>query len=231
MLVRASCINQGESGAAEDRFVNVMYFYNSDLSTLTQIASRLITRIGSFYGQFAPYLSNFLVNTLEVRFYNMADAPPRVPEIRTSTQLYGNPATNVLPDELSIVATLLPDPPITRRRRGRLYIGPLCADALLFTTTGPALVATPPMTAIANACTQMVADNDQAVWVVHSQTYGGHADITGGFVDNAFDIQRRRGVDATGRTQWGSAGGLRSSAEAGEPQFVPHRRQAYIPPA
>jgi len=39
-------------------------------------------------------------------------------------------------------------------------------------------------------------------WVVYSPTNGNTVNVDNGWVDNAFDTQRRRGLAVTARTNW-----------------------------
>jgi hypothetical protein len=50
----------------------------------------------------------------------------------------------------------------------------------------------------------LVAANgsDDLDWVVYSPTSAETYEVAGGFIDTAFDIQRRRGSAAASRTNW-----------------------------
>ena len=96
------------------------------------------------------------------------------------------------------------------RRRGRIYLGPLAAVAADSSTGRPN---TSFVTAIKNAAAAYLASvttDGTFTWVVHSHTTGaspGTYDETGnsvtvnqGWVDNAWDTQRRRGMAPTTRS-------------------------------
>lgn len=89
------------------------------------------------------------------------------------------------------------------RRRGRVYLGPLNTTVLNVTGDYPA-----PSSAFVN---QVVWASDQlaaasaalgAPWAVWSRAQAGAYGIDAGWVDNEFDTQRRRGVEATSRSTW-----------------------------
>jgi len=143
---------------------------------------------------------------MTVRYYDQADPTPQVPlrisEIGDVTTTSGEG----LPDEvalcLSFHANLVSGQP-PARRRGRIYIGPLGANA----RTSGAPNNRPDSAFIgrlAAAATDLVdgANAASVPWVVHSEAAGDDFFVIAGWVDNAFDTQRRRGVAATSRTTW-----------------------------
>lgn len=90
------------------------------------------------------------------------------------------------------------------RRRGRIYLGPFGQTVLGTTAVTSDRPLAAAVTAIANAATALATATAGAVvpWVIYSPTNGSGAVVTDGWVDNAFDTQRRRGVAATSRTLW-----------------------------
>nr|CRY96681.1 hypothetical protein [uncultured prokaryote] len=114
-----------------------------------------------------------------------------------------------LPSEVSIVSSFRAQrqPGVSpRSTRNRVYIGPL-RSAALDETTGR--VADASRQLIAQAFfdfLQAVADRlDVYNWVIRSPTLGLSWPIFEGFVDNAFDTQRRRGVESSARSTWNRA--------------------------
>ena len=92
------------------------------------------------------------------------------------------------------------------RRRGRLYLGPLsdnCSDAVANGTTPPRLSSVAravPAFSANRLCTESAAlDNP---WCVFSRTNWAMYPVIGGWIDNAFDTQRRRGPASSARTLW-----------------------------
>lgn len=89
------------------------------------------------------------------------------------------------------------------RRRGRLYLGPLNTTVLNVTGDYPA-PSSPFMNQIVWASKQLATASAAlgAPWAVWSRAQAGAYGIDAGWVDNEFDTQRRRGVEATSRKSW-----------------------------
>lgn len=90
------------------------------------------------------------------------------------------------------------------RRRGRIYVGPLGASA----GTDGAQSVRPSATfmadlgkAFAKFCNEVLLQTSGNV-CVWSKADGAWYAVVGGFVDNAWDTQRRRGLSASARTAW-----------------------------
>jgi hypothetical protein len=111
-----------------------------------------------------------------------------------------------LPGEVAVVLSfhsLLTDVPeevgATRpgaRHRGRIYFGPLNTASLDAST---ATVEPATNAALRGAALSFMALTT-APWSQWSRADAVMRTITGGYVDNAFDTQRRRGIAATART-------------------------------
>lgn len=202
-------IFQGASGLPEDRFVNNFHadqVLDDHAISATNISNALFT----FYNTPPPprtesvgqFLSPYVNRAYETRTYRMADPLPRVPEIRLSTLPAVPAGTEGLPEEVAIVASFHGDPPVTPRRRGRVFIGPLNSFALDGgTTSAPASVDTLRRAILTEACERLANETDFA-WVVYSPTGATLTPVTGGFVDSAYDTMRKRGPEATTRTVW-----------------------------
>lgn len=90
------------------------------------------------------------------------------------------------------------------RDRGRLYIGPLNVDAM---STSGSLGDMRPSAAATNALVgagAVLMGEVTPSWAVWSRRGATMEPVTGGWSDNAFDTQRRRGSAPTGRTIFGS---------------------------
>jgi hypothetical protein len=103
------------------------------------------------------------------------------------------------PPELAVVisfqATTQPGIP-QARRRNRIYMGPLG-----FIATG-GLIPNTQRDAFKDAAQQFLIDANGWAnwgWVVYSPTAQTIAQVNNGWVDNAYDIQRRRGLLSTER--------------------------------
>lgn len=217
MFVRCMVVFQGGTGIPEDRFVNTFHFQHPS-SDLNVAAAELGPLIEDFYKEdnstlsISGYLSEFINRAAEMRFYDMNDSLPRVPVVRVWSL---NPVglTGNLPEEVAVVLSLRGAPPITPRRRGRLYIGPLVSGAgTVGSPTAPTRVATTfanDLTLAAQTLKIGVEALSIAAWWAIRSTVPvvNYVRVEGGWVDNAFDTQRRRGPDATSRQQWGTIPG------------------------
>lgn len=208
MLMRCMVRGITSSPDPSDVFVNVWYLDSPTLNDLSALADAATPRFKDFYQALMSYFTDF-VQSYEIRYYNMADLPPRVPEIRDPLISPGHdPAQGNLPEELCIVGTYHGTPPITRRRRGRLYIGPLCTTALAAVPDQPTRISTNAITAVRDRMNAFAADVRGGYWVVYSPTASEQeglqvkTPVAGGWVDDAFDVQRRRGPDPSSRVSF-----------------------------
>lgn len=140
-----------------------------------------------------------------IRLYDLADPEPRVPFL-DDVVAFGEPASSAkLPPELALCVSYQ----ATRisgldqaNRRGRLYIGPLNSLAMGASPNdrpSPLFIADL-KSAATRLMTEAAADNVH--WCVYSPTLGTNAIVHDGWVDNDFDIQRKRGLGATTRNVW-----------------------------
>lgn len=209
-IIRIQHTLQGVSGTAEDRFVNNWYVAGvgvPDFTTLDSIAQGL----REFYGDdgIGPYMSQAAAAIgRSIRMYDLNDAIPRVPiyESIDSTAPWGNLGANCLPNEvalcLSFEAVQVSGQP-QARKRGRVYIGPFSNGALLATPTPPQ---SRPKTELITAMITNASDFGALCtglsfpWSVYSPTNLTAFPVHRLWVDNAWDTQRRRGIDATAMT-------------------------------
>lgn len=191
----------------EDVVTNTLYFStlnSTDPDNLNEIGARVIAA----YHIIDTNLHNVLsraANACRVDLYDLSDPEPRAP-IADYTFTLDNAASGVtnLPLEvalcLSYHAAFVSGVP-NARRRGRIYLGPF--------STGASELTRPP-----DALIDLCVDFGEALWtpigasdiewVQHSETTGLSLEVIGGWVDNEWDTQRRRGRRATSRDLLGS---------------------------
>lgn len=205
---------------AEDQFVNTLYVTTGSTS-VAAAAPTITTAVANIWNvtpageleELARYMSGFINRTqCETRCYDMGTPKPRVPIITPWTML---PQSNVvadMPEEVALCSSFKGDPPATARRRGRVYIGPLNTRGLLADIageTGPARPVQGFTQIIAKAFKGFASAMSAAgfVWCIQSEATGTpvYVPVKAGWVDNAWDTQRRRGVDATSRFTWSLA--------------------------
>lgn len=124
--------------------------------------------------------------------------------------LAGLPANEGLPDECAVCISVHSEFGTDResvgttrpkaRDRGRLYIGPLATGTVAIPDPNKEAVVTPnALSTFRDAMSFMIVDPNLVTWCLWSRADAALKPIVGGFVDNAFDVQRRRGNAASNR--------------------------------
>jgi hypothetical protein len=138
-----------------------------------------------------------------IKFYDLSDPKPRAPFYDANFTIGGTPQSSHLPRELAICLSFQGarvSGSAQARRRGRVYLGPLGLTSNDSTTGRPLAAA---ISSIQGAAGTLRSASGSGVWtwIVVSEVAGlNDVIVTNGWVDNAFDIQRRRGVTPTSRS-------------------------------
>jgi hypothetical protein len=206
--IKAQVVLPYYSALPEDVTSNTFHFFVPTTPATSAELGEIVNRLDAFYHGFDDRLAAVIsrTNGAEVRLYDMADPEPRQPLDPPWGFLIDAAAggTN-LPNELSLVLSFhsafvsgVPN----ARRRGRVYLGPFTSTQsdpgsnTAFSRPSATLVS-----AVAAAApllnTQIAEPLD---WAQYSPTNDALLPVVGGWVDNEWDIQRRRGVTATART-------------------------------
>lgn len=198
----------------EDVSVNTFHFSGSD--TVSDAAPTIKARLKDFY-DLAPastvplknfYAGNCVFSSARIKVYDMDAPEPRVPVIDE-----GLGASNAtpsgsknLPSEVAICASFraaAASGSPAARRRGRVYLGPLADGCVTTGTTAPARPNTSALTTVAQVCDRLAeASTANVLWTVYSRVDNQWRNVVAGWVDDAFDTQRRRGQSAVSRTTW-----------------------------
>lgn len=203
-----------DTGMPRDATVNTFAFTTAGADVLTTDHTEIVTRLRNFYSSVHPGATVALASqwgtgvdlaNATIKTYDAGDVMPRAP-IGEAVGITATTGTTVEPSELAAVLSfqgLRQSGQIQARRRGRIFFGPLATIAL--TSTYPVRL-NANMIAAGNAAMKYLAgENDLPIginWGVYSRTNQSVVDVHDGWVDNAVDIQRRRGEDATARTTW-----------------------------
>lgn len=199
------------SGVPENAATNTLHFSTPAPAPLPAELDAIVAAVHEFYGtavagtglSVSALMSiNVAGGAKDVKLYNMAQPPPRVPLRSEPFPAFGlGPGS--FPLEVALVLSfrsLATSGTPLSRRRGRIYIGPLSDDAPRIDRSGgdvrPSVQA---RQTLAGAAARLVARND-VDWSVFSTVDGTLTPVLSGFVDNAYDTQRRRGTKATART-------------------------------
>lgn len=192
--------------------VNTFHFSTNTVPTYTQLSDQVATALTNFYNgggssSIGANMAGWVSRSVEIRNYDPNTQPPRVPTIYSFTlpaAKWGATDWSV-PADVAMCLSYHASPPITRRKRGRIYItGPSAAwlapgtvsslPAWNMTGTGPAFAANLAATALAAAAVG---------WSVYSRAAGAYFPVVGGYVDSEPDTQRRRGATTSTRNTWG----------------------------
>jgi hypothetical protein len=212
-ILRVMTALERYTGVAEDRIINTFHFATAlpiaseadydavTTSVLNFFAGETPAGAGATGGSIFGNLSNLVAagTSHTIKVYNLSDPMPRPPR-RTETYNAAGATGNPLPADVALVLSTNgvvlagADP---KRRRGRVYIGPLAASTLSVQLSGgdirPSLTV---RNAMANAGKRLM-DSTGPTWVVWSPTYGTSTPIVRVRVDDQFDTQRRRGGKPT----------------------------------
>lgn len=189
---------EADSALPEDRTVNTWDVSIPGLDPETELAS-WHDALFTFYDAFDNYLSVNLSGLLTLKSYARADTPPRVPVLSESTTI--TPAVGALPPEVALCMSFQGEKISgvnQARRRGRVYLGPFSYGA---NDTGTGKPIAGLLTAVQAAGAALLATSGTSTWSwgVWSTVNNSDTQVVDGWVDNAWDTQRRRGIRPTSR--------------------------------
>lgn len=195
--------------------VNTFHFTGID--DTGDMITAIIGRLNDFWENVpsgaAESLNEFLSGELNlpgtrIKVYDLADPEPRAPIADESLGLANvtRLATQNLPGEVAVCSSYrgpLVSGQLPARRRGRIYVGPLNTAALSGSNAFPARPGSALIATLAGSTRDLAeASTLGCIWAVWSRKNEEMVPIEYGWVDNAFDTQRRRGVDPTSRNNW-----------------------------
>jgi hypothetical protein len=204
-----------DTGLTEDVITNTWYFQgDADAAIDSGTAQEIADALSLFYLSIDGSLASVLSGTFDIKVYDMADDEPRAPVLTDS--YVATPGGSSLPAELAVCMSFRganTSGVNMRRRRGRLYLGPLTSTAMANPPTNDVQVSTTFISAVDTAYAALAAalpsvgstGFNHMVYSPTERAAGGSLNdafevVTQVHVDNAFDIQRRRGGAATTRT-------------------------------
>ena len=208
-----------DSMIPDDAIVNTWHFDDDDdpVAAPSDTQGWIMQALTAFYTAIdSAVFPASVASPLTVRMYDMREAEPRQP-VDVDTIAIVPSADDPLPNEVALTMSFAATPISgvnPQRRRGRLYLGPIAASAgELVNSQWRPKAAT--RTAIANAASALIDGVEHPgspglhlKWAIYSPTTdaGGanlddsFHDVVSGWVDDAFDTQRRRGCEPTTRT-------------------------------
>ena len=204
-IVRVQAILPRDTGLPEDVSVNTFHFLTLGAPEGAAGIDDIFAKLKAFYTSIQNLLGAVVAPPMLFKAYNLSDAPPRAPLAETTHPI--TPNTSSLVEEVAVCLSYH-GPKASglaqARRRGRIFIGPLAGSAGV-TVANRVRFDSSFSTILKNAGAALRDASNAATewkWVVYSPTttLGAQTtNVTGGWVDDAFDTQRRRGPAPTGR--------------------------------
>jgi hypothetical protein len=189
----------------DDIFGEISGFFNVETDDDAGVPNGF--KLGAFL---SPMVSRSGGGHHRVIFYDLAD-DPLVPLYERELSLVDPVGDTVpLPSELAACLTIEANPVLAvpiRRRRGRVYFGPLNTGVLGTRSISgeeyPSL-STEFRDGAARAMKRLsfAVDRIDANWSIYSRVNDAAYQVVKGWIDNEFDIQRRRGLTASVRTNY-----------------------------
>jgi hypothetical protein len=213
-IKKVQVVFQGPTGLPEDQYVNTWYFRNDMLppedgyAQMKTVLDRFYTGVNPNGQIVAGLLAGYINAAFNYHMYDLGQAPPRVRTTLAAVPLTARTAGG-FPAEVAVCSSYYAG--VNRpRRRGRHYIGPLAyAVGSSVPSNSEQAVTVLARQTIAQAALDVASTSLGVTWVL--VTRGGVVApvepasaqvVTAGWVDDAFDIQRRRGRKAAVRTAW-----------------------------
>ena len=192
---------------------NTWYFDGDDGNADASYWSGAHTLLTTFYQAIDQGIFPQQVATsFNVKYYDMRDPTPRAPEFEDAIAITST--GDMLPAECAVCLSFQAQ--ITsglnqKRRRGRIFLGPI-QSAVGTVVNSQVRVSSTARTLITGAAAALedgiaLATTGTLKWAVYSPTTHAESniddafnDVTDGWVDDAFDTQRRRGPKPSTRT-------------------------------
>nr|CRY95207.1 hypothetical protein [uncultured prokaryote] len=203
MTVQAQIVLKTTDGLSENFVSNTLYFIGISPEEATLGLAPILK---DFYDDIRPWLGPSLAQSNHViKMYDPDLPKPNYPFAETTFNLAVAPAGGGLPTEVALVLSFQGariSGASQASRRGRIYLGPLNQSSLdpsgLRPSGAVVLGAIAAYETMADAVAILPALGT-GFPAVRSQKLGTDVAVSNGWIDNAFDTQRRRGVAPSGR--------------------------------
>jgi hypothetical protein len=218
-LLRAQVTIELDGAVPEDYIVNTWHFDGDDavgIQDVNDYYQAVFSLLDGFYASIDEDLfANSISGPAQIKLYDMRDPVERQP-VATETLNLTSSASPPLPAEVALCLSFraaYESGVNPQRRRGRIFLGPI-AQSAMEVVAGQARPTAAVRNLLAAAAGTMqegvllnVGDPERMRWSIYSPTTDATQDIglafndvLDGWIDNAFDTQRRRGPVATART-------------------------------
>lgn len=201
-LLRCQVNLRSKSLVAEDDIINTWHFVTVGETSVQDGATECWNLLDDFYQAIKGYLSSTLDPAQGlVKVYDMEDPEPRAPVYENALSALAN-TTTTLPREVALCLSfqaVKASGVNQARRRGRVYLGPF-TDATANDSTGrPGTGLTGAVRTAADALVTASKASAVVKWVVWSPTEQVSVVVDNGWVDDEWDTQRSRGLQAVNR--------------------------------
>lgn len=209
---KCQAILYGPTGLTDptDRYMNNWYFRNDVLGGSRDTAANNIkARLDTFYTAIVGRYAAWLLDRIDYKIYDLGQAPPRDPINRTSAIAVGGSSSSMPAEVAAVLSFGGQGAPRTagvsskgkkipsRRRTGRVFLGPLSIDAMVLndTASGPPYLASVFLNEVRAQAQglQSVSAANPVRWVLVSQQLDASYVVTDGWTDTEPDTVRRRG--------------------------------------
>ena len=214
-ILRVQCNIPNDTLLPEDDAINTWHFLTVGAATPADAADDALIALGVFYAAADTYLSGGTATPMRYKVYDLENDEPRVPILEATQTLTPSASIN-MPNEVACCISYRGEflsGANPARRRGRIFIGPLNNSGGT-SATGDFRPSSTLRTGLANAASDIIVAGQtaDARWVVFSPTLAGappwsaatleaaSCDVTAGYIDDAFDTVRSRGLRPTTRT-------------------------------
>lgn len=198
------------SGLAADRVINTWYARAAD----DTVAANFAITLTDFYGLDLPGQTRSVgeyfgasvsrvAGAHRIKVYDLADPEPRTPVTEQPFGIQAALVNDDLPREVALCLSFRAEYTSganRARRRGRVYLGPFNTGALGGPDAGEDSRPLGALVTDVIVGAQHVLSNPTGLWLVWSETDAAGRFVIAGWVDNAWDTQRRRGAAPTVRT-------------------------------
>lgn len=190
-----------------DAIVNTWHFESDDAFGTS--APGLADRISTFYQSLGLWFGAQLSGNADIKMYDFDDPKPRVP-VHVDDFTF-TPSTAAFPAECCVCLSMEAEQQsgtLKARRRGRVYLGPINGGPMSQASSDVRIPEASRQELVDKANTMAVGGSGAfrlAIYSPTTQQSGGTVDeswhdVTTLWVDDAIDIQRRRGQASTQRT-------------------------------
>jgi len=213
-IIRTQVSIERDTTLPRDWSVNTWHFLSNSGDPVAD-CSLIDTDLGTFYGTIDAFLAVGVSTVAHVKHYDLTDPSPRAP-IATQDYSLTSSSSAAFPAEVAIVLSYrasIGSGENVKRARGRIFLGPL-AVATSSSTVGDVRVDSSVRSTIVGAAHTM---QDALIvagvpWVTFSPTTAGPPPwselaltsaariVQHGYVDDAFDTMRSRGLPPSTRT-------------------------------